>query len=193
MIIDSAFLFDVPGFAAPFLEYLQQEDPSAAYSSYCSEVLIVLTCSACAVCVAVASNEKRETHVPPPRPRLAALLLPLFLSLCPEQTASSLQRCCVVVLCRADRGGFNLVRHACHGRAGMSAPGHLETWIALCCTKYSCFCRRFLIVFFHHEPAVHDKAPGAGRVLSLYIRSFVRLCCGISFNTGVGVGRRPTA
>lgn len=37
VIIDSAFLFDVPGFAAPFLEYLQQ-DSSAAYGSYCAEV-----------------------------------------------------------------------------------------------------------------------------------------------------------
>lgn len=37
VIIDSAFAFDLPGFASPFLEYLQQE-PSAAYSAYCSEV-----------------------------------------------------------------------------------------------------------------------------------------------------------
>eukprot|EP00752_Nemacystus_decipiens_P017729 g15897.t1 len=36
VIIDSAFRFDVTGFAAPFLEYLQRY-PSAAYSSYCSE------------------------------------------------------------------------------------------------------------------------------------------------------------
>lgn len=37
VIIDSAFLYDAPGYMAPFLDYLQ-EDPSAAYSSHCSEV-----------------------------------------------------------------------------------------------------------------------------------------------------------
>ncbi|CAM9593982.1 unnamed protein product, partial [Scytosiphon promiscuus] len=36
VIIDSAFLFDFPGYLTPFLEYLQG-DTSAAYSSHCSE------------------------------------------------------------------------------------------------------------------------------------------------------------
>ncbi|CAM9612922.1 unnamed protein product, partial [Pylaiella littoralis] len=36
VIVDSAFLFDVHGYMVPFLGYLQS-DPSAAYSSHCSE------------------------------------------------------------------------------------------------------------------------------------------------------------
>lgn len=37
VVVDSAFLFDVPGYLTPFLEYLQK-NPSAAYGDHCSEV-----------------------------------------------------------------------------------------------------------------------------------------------------------